>query len=163
LYRGLADNSLLVPHSAKRLPVISEMLEMTTSILNYSSHANRFESCRRPPRFWARSAGGLRQSVVLCFHLRQGHVASPRFLLSVVPCVFDLSCGHQPDEGVCDTARLNDLSDRARCRCPTHMTSISLTKYGRDQGFRPICVDMRLPCAVHVCCACMWAQGPTVE
>jgi hypothetical protein len=49
--KGLADKSLLETYNAERLPVISEMLEMTTTILNQSLKTNIFNAQRGPILF----------------------------------------------------------------------------------------------------------------
>ncbi|KIK40375.1 hypothetical protein CY34DRAFT_807313 [Suillus luteus UH-Slu-Lm8-n1] len=49
--KGLADKSLLETYNAERLPVISEMLEVTTSILNQSLKTNDITARRGPILF----------------------------------------------------------------------------------------------------------------
>ncbi|KAG0697640.1 FAD binding domain-containing protein [Suillus ampliporus] len=49
--KGLADKSLLETYSAERLPVISEMLEMTTSILNQAIITGEVAIQRSPKLF----------------------------------------------------------------------------------------------------------------
>ncbi|KAG2103426.1 FAD binding domain-containing protein [Suillus discolor] len=46
--KGLADKSLLETYSAERLPVISEMLEVTTSILNKATTSGDLSAGRNP-------------------------------------------------------------------------------------------------------------------
>ncbi|KAG1723314.1 FAD binding domain-containing protein [Suillus occidentalis] len=49
--KGLADKSLLETYNAERLPVISEMLEVTTTILNQSLKTNDITARRGPILF----------------------------------------------------------------------------------------------------------------
>ncbi|KAG2358921.1 FAD binding domain-containing protein [Suillus spraguei] len=46
--KGLADKSLLETYNSERLPVISEMLEMTTTILSQQIEGNKFTVPQRP-------------------------------------------------------------------------------------------------------------------
>ncbi|KAG2103429.1 uncharacterized protein F5147DRAFT_838538 [Suillus discolor] len=46
--KGLADKSLLETYSAERLPVISEMLEMTTSILDKATASGKLSAVQSP-------------------------------------------------------------------------------------------------------------------
>ncbi|KAG1865749.1 FAD binding domain-containing protein [Suillus tomentosus] len=49
--KGLADKSLLETYNAERLPVISEMLEMTTTILNQALKTDSMTAARTPILF----------------------------------------------------------------------------------------------------------------
>ncbi|KAG2153625.1 FAD binding domain-containing protein [Suillus bovinus] len=49
--KGLADKSLLETYNAERLPVISEMLEMTTTILNQTLKTGNISTTRSPILF----------------------------------------------------------------------------------------------------------------
>ncbi|KAG1745460.1 FAD binding domain-containing protein [Suillus paluster] len=49
--KGLADKSLLETYNAERFPVISEMLDMTTSILNHAMKTGEMTSRRTPILF----------------------------------------------------------------------------------------------------------------